>query len=383
MLYAQFDFSFDGKQVQIHSFASQGLIVSDKNNFLTMDTSRGSLALTDGGVSASTQLTDSWRVGAQMYVRNVGQLGDWQPQLDWAYADYRFARWFGVRAGKVKTALGLYNDVQDIDSMQTFALLPQGLYPMDLRSNFIAHTGADVYGIIPAFRKSQVRYTVYAGARANDPNGGYYYMLETNNPPLAQVNSFGGNTTGADLRLETPLHGFTVGSSYLIQSIHVALDFLHKFPGRITDGSGSPEQIVSGYMDYAAGRWHLSGEYRRDKAIRDVTLMGKPYMMSNGAYMGAFGTVAFRVDKRLEVGTYHSWFYVDAPKDPGPAANHIFDQAVTARFDLAKFWYAKIEGHFMDGYGDLYSAHGFYVATNPDGLRPKTNMLVVRTGVSF
>jgi len=56
---------------------------------------------------------------------------------------------------------------------------------------------------------------------------------------------------------------------------------------------------------------------------------------------------------------------------------------VTARVDLAKFWDLKIEGHFMDGYGNPQSLRGFYLQDNPDGLKPKTNMLVIRTGWNF
>jgi hypothetical protein len=51
--------------------------------------------------------------------------------------------------------------------------------------------------------------------------------------------------------------------------------------------------------------------------------------------------------------------------------------------NLTKFWVVKVESHFMDGYGSHYSAHGFYLATNPDGLTPNTNLLVIRTSLYF
>ena len=34
-------------------------------------------------------LTDRLRIGAQFYDRNLGNLGDWHPSLDWAFADYQ------------------------------------------------------------------------------------------------------------------------------------------------------------------------------------------------------------------------------------------------------------------------------------------------------
>src|SRR3569833_2875110 len=81
-------FTMGGRTVEIHGFASQGFAYSDNNNFLTMKTSQGSPAMTDFGANISTQLTDRFRVGAQIYDQNVGELGKWHPQLDWAYGDF-------------------------------------------------------------------------------------------------------------------------------------------------------------------------------------------------------------------------------------------------------------------------------------------------------
>src|SRR5690242_41484 len=69
---AQFSFTIAGRPVQIHSFVSQGFGYSNSNNYLTMQTRRGSFAMTDAGVNASIQITDQFRVGAQVYDRNVG-----------------------------------------------------------------------------------------------------------------------------------------------------------------------------------------------------------------------------------------------------------------------------------------------------------------------
>src|SRR5207249_12303520 len=146
-LHAQF--TIEGRPVQIHGFASQGFTYSNDNNYLTMKTSEGSFALTDGGVNMSMPITDKLRIGAQMYIRNIGTLGKWHPVLDWAVADYKFKDGFGVRAGIVKTALGLYNDTQDMEFLHTWAVLPQSLYPLDLRAVTISHIGGDMYGDIP------------------------------------------------------------------------------------------------------------------------------------------------------------------------------------------------------------------------------------------
>ena len=60
------------------------------------------------------QVTDRLRIGAQLYLRNVGELGNWHPVLDWGFADYRVRDWFGLRGGRVKTGIRSFsNDVQD------------------------------------------------------------------------------------------------------------------------------------------------------------------------------------------------------------------------------------------------------------------------------
>ncbi len=177
LVQAQFDFKLAGRDVQIHSFASQGFGYSNENNYLTMKTSKGSFAMTDGGVNISTQLTDRLRIGAQIYLRNVGKLGDWHPVLDWAFADYKFKDWFGLRGGKVKTTLGLFNDSQDNEFLHTWALLPQSVYPLDLRGSTIAHNGGDAYGRIPLQRLGHLDYTAYGGARSVDQHEGWAVVI--------------------------------------------------------------------------------------------------------------------------------------------------------------------------------------------------------------
>src|SRR5258708_1538771 len=237
---AQFDFKLAGRPVQVHSFASQGFAYSNQNNYLTMNTSRGAFSLTDLGANVSMSVTDRFRVGAQLYSYNVGQLGRYRPQVDWAVADYRFKDWFGVRGGKIKTALGLFNDTQDNEFLHTFALLPQSVYPIDQRGETIAHIGGDLYGNIPVRKLGTLSYTVYGGKRPSDLYGGVVYSLEKTQKidavPLAlyipadyahtvKVASSGGRAYGADLRWNLPIKVVLAAVSYF----HVTLDVEGKF----------------------------------------------------------------------------------------------------------------------------------------------------------
>jgi len=372
---AQFDFSVDDKSVQVHSFFSQGFAYSDDNNFLTMKTSQGSFALTDMGVNASVQLTDKFRVGAQAYDRNIGSLGDWHPILDWAVADYRFKDWFGVRGGKVKTVLGLYNDTQDAEFLHTWALLPQSTYPLDLRSTYAAHVGGDVYGQIPLRRLGNLAYTAYGGIVPYDKYGGFAYTLAEAGLPAS---TFDSHMEGVDLHWNTSVPGLAVGFSWANVSFDIKGNYqLYQTTYHLVS---KPERVSVGYADFTRDKWHLAAEYRRNNEFTDFTVFGQG-SLSNSSDQSWFASAAYRVLPKLELGSYYSSYRTDIVGIS--AAQHIYDPAVTARVDLTKFWVVKVEGHFMDGYGSPYSSHGFYPATNPNGLVPRTNLVVLRTSWYF
>jgi len=366
------------RPVDFHGFIQQGFAYSDANNYMTMKTSKGSAAFTDGALNAGVSITDKFRVGAQGYVRNIGELGNGQIQLDWAYGDYKFKDWFGVRAGKVKTALGLYNDTQDMEFLHTWAILPQSLYPLDLRASTIAHTGGDVYGEVALRKYGSLSYTGYFGRRSDDTRGGYRYGTQDSGSP---INKFTGNMLGTDVRWNTKVEGLIVGYSFMKQNnmVHGTLDAYGGLPYTV---ESDPLHVNAFYTDYTRGKLRLSAEFRRTYSNQQVIALGAP-STTNASDKGWFGSAAYRVSDRLELGTYHSQYRVDVPNSVVDGADHIFDQAITARVDLTKSWNVKAEGHFMDGFGDTYSARGFYLRSNPNGLQKRTNMLVLRTGWSF
>jgi hypothetical protein len=371
-------FQVEGRTVNVHAFVSQGFAKSNDNNYLTMDTRDGSGQLTDFGVNIGSQITDKFHVGAQMYDENIGTLGQWHPTLDWAFGDYKFKDWFGVRAGKVKTALGLFNDTQDMAFLQTWAIPPQAMYPLDLRASTIAHTGGDIYGHVGLHKSGSLDYTAYAGKRPDDIYGGYYKNPQSEGTPIDYARA---KLVGGDLRWTTPVPGLMVGTSLM--------EIWLNFGGHIVaagnlpfTGGSSPERIVAGYADYTIGNWHLDAEYRQNREMIDVTIFGQK-SISNNNDKEFFASVAYRLNKHLELGTYNSRFYVDVPSSKEAASGHIFDQTVTARFDLTKFWNVKAEFHFINGYGSTYSAHGFYLQDNMAGLVPRTDLFVVRTGFNF
>src|ERR1700687_713582 len=390
------DFKVLGRQVQIHGFASQGFIYTNDNNWLTMHTSEGSGAFTDFGANVSMQVTDRLRIRAQVYDHNIGNLGEWHPSLDWAFADYRFKPWLSFRGGEVKTVIGLYNDTQDYEFLNAFALLPQSVYPLDMHDANIAHMGGDLYGDVPlGLRPGTLSYTVYGGAWRDSYYGGYPYALRKNHAPI-NLTSNGGPQYGADLRWQTPLSGLLAGISRMNQddeSKGTFVPFWNPAAGKLPYWEYTRHCWLNQYYSqYSKRALRLASEYRRTY-IDAVDFNGTSNTQID--VRGWYVSGSYRVAKRLELGSYYSHYTMTThyggilgmvfPQrvDTSRPENHIYDKVVSARIDLNRFWNVKLEGHFMDGYGDGPYPDGFYQGDNPAGFKRNTNALVVRTGFNF
>ncbi|PYV84630.1 MAG: hypothetical protein DMG93_04105 [Acidobacteria bacterium] len=217
-----------------------------------MHTSQGSGAFTDFGVNMSTFVTDKLHVGGHYMTAIWGT---------WASGIYH---WTGRSGGKVKTRLGLHNDTQDLNFLRPFALLPQGVYPTDLRDATIAHTGGDIYGSFsPRSRWGMLSYTVYAGHRSDGIYSGYPYLLSQFG---THFKSYGGLQYGADLRWDTHWKGLLLGVSRMNEDIHAKGSTPDPFnPGVLIAYSehSRADWTNQFYGQYSHGPLQLEAEYRR------------------------------------------------------------------------------------------------------------------------
>lgn len=140
----------DPQALQVHGFVSRGWIKTTANNYLgTTERDQGSFDFTEVGINFTKLLGDRFRVGMQVFAHDLGPMGNYAPQLDWYYLDYRVADWLGIRAGKTKLPFGLYNESNDVDAGRVPVLLPQSIYPASSRESLFAQTGGELYGDLP------------------------------------------------------------------------------------------------------------------------------------------------------------------------------------------------------------------------------------------
>jgi len=303
----------------------------------------------------------------QLHMYQLGQFGGSNIMVDWASGDYRVNDHFGVRAGKVKTIWGLFNDSQDIDAVFLWILLPQGSYSIDHKSFYLAHVGGDVYGGFSLGKRAgTLHYVAYGGQATIDLNDGYIKTFAELG--LLFTNSLGGKTYGGDLQWETPLRGLILGSSGNM----LAAD------GTTPAGSfHSPAYLVpSMYGKFSRGKVYLAGEYDRIPINATITVGPTviPFVADGRSW---FAMGSYRLSRKFQAGSYYS-HYVNKAADTTQPANYSKDWVLCGRYDFNPYSYAKIEGHFLHG-----TNLGYYTSTNPNGLAPDSKMLAAKIGFSF
>lgn len=86
----------------------------------------------------------------------------------------------------------------------------------------------------------------------------------------------------------------------------------------------------------------------------------------------------YHVTDKLQVGTYYTRLWsAPLPSNP-PPADFFHEWVASGRYDINSNFYAKVEGHAINGTGI-----GYYGFDNPNGPKPKTKLLVAKIGFTF
>ena len=357
------------EKIQIHGGLSQGFLFSSSNNWLSTDSSNGSFRWNDIVLNLTDPLTEHLRVGIQLHSYMLGEIGQQKIAIDWALGDYKFNDHFGIRAGKVKTPLGLFNDIQDIDVLYPWALLPQSVYPADLRSFHLTHTGFVAYGDIPLSHKlGTISWQGFAGERTQDPDEGFALDLAESGVAVGDAS---GPTEGADVRWKTPLSGFIVGASYQKTTL--------KAPDALSDGVATPAAFryttFDYYVEFERGKLKLDAEWNIEPGYQRIGTPLFTYLPSRIYYfMGSW-----HFTDKISAGSYysHDWS-PEGNHDPSDPNNYTDDTALNTRYDFNRHFYTKLEGHYVRG-----DADSFYTVFNPNGLDKVSKLFLAKVGFSF
>ena len=187
-----------------------------------------------------------------------------------------------------------------MDFLHTSALLPQSVYPTDLRGATIRHRGGDLYGKIPAKQLGGFAYTVYAGLREDNAYGGYPYLLSGTG---GHFTSYGGLQVGEDLHWYTPVKDLVVGVAHMDANVTGSGTWTLPGLGTIPYSEYCKKALpisTSGSTRRATSS--LASEYRR--YWRDQEIFNNMWEVQTDV-RGWYVEGSYRVSKRLEFGSYY------------------------------------------------------------------------------
>jgi len=374
--------------IEIHGFISQGFLQTTGNNYLVEDSKDGSFQFNEMGLNFSSKVADKLRLGMQLFSRDLGSLDNNKIALDWAYADYRWQDWLGLRLGKMKSPFGMYNETRDIDMLRNPIFLPQSIYSEGMRDSFSSVTGVGFYGTIPLDFFGELSYQAQYGYIDIDNDSGvaqYFDSTGLNNAHDIECPRM----TVAELEWQTPLEGLRFSATGRWTNLEYDGITTNNFaygPGLPLNIDLDNMQIYTVSGEYVRGPWTFNSEivaYRSEMPVRldripvDTDNDGEPdtttsALLSDSMYdmMGYYWGGAYRFTKWFELGSYYS-IYVDEMN------NRVKDLALTGRFDITDHWIFKLEGHYFQG-GEIA-----YFTMNPNGLEDYWFLFAAKMTFSF
>jgi hypothetical protein len=401
--------------VIFHGFVGQGYLKSSANRYLAARTDEGTFALTEGALNVSAEPLPKLRVAAQLLARDLGVQGNNRVSLDWGLGDYRAKDWLGLRAGRLKLPIGLYNTLVDADVARPELLQPSGLYPLERRDITNAVDGGGVYGTVGLGGAGYLEYQSLVGTLDLDET----YVLtrtvrETSTALLRPLSAarltglgFTVNEASGDARWisstyaewRPPVPGLRLRVNGLAMSLDAsAFTTYTGYSGAAPVAIGARmslhrdvQQLVLS-TEYMRGGLRVTVEHlRQPRNETFLGLQGFPFPTPAGPPTVAeqestYGQVAYRIDDHVQLSGYYAVSYSDRHDKSGqrfiavgqPAHRAwVKDLAFTGRADVNRHWLFKVEYHHFDGTANLSGTE------NPNPLTQNWNLFAVKTTFHF
>lgn len=341
-------------RVQVHGFAGQAAIHTTDNRWFG-DSTELSLGLTEIGLNASARLSPKVLIAGQLLSRRAGDMYDGDLVLDYGLADVTLEssaeRRLGLRVGRLKNPLGLYNETRDVPFTHPGIFLPQVVYFDRVRHLVLSTDGAMFYG--EGYHDfGNLALTVGAGQSLIDENVEWAYL----NGDFPGDMEPDGNTLLGSLWYTTPDERLKVGLS----GAGLSLRFdPHEGPASILRSGTTDLLYLIASAQYNTERWTLTAEYAREPLewrgygplLPDRDATGEGYYLQ--------GTYRLRQD--LELMLRYEEGYADTADRDGSGleagtggllpANAGFSKILTAgaRWDIDRHWMVRAEYAYNDG----------------------------------
>jgi hypothetical protein len=347
-------------RLQVHGFASQAVLKTSDNRWFG-NSDQTSFDFTEVGLNASMRFDPKLLLAGQVLYRRAGEMYESDLALDYGLADITplssTEGRLGLRVGRIKNPLGLYNETRDVPFTHPGIFLPQVVYFDRVRNLVLSTDGAMLYGDrYTGF--GNFSFTVGNGWPVMDDNVEWAY-LNGDFPGDIKAN---GTTWLASLWYTDPSEQFKLGLSGATLSIKFDPDIR----GMPTIDRGHTDiDFWIASAQYNAEDWTLTSEYAREPIAwrgygplapdRDATGEGwylqgtyrlRPSVGLMLRYEEGYADTADRDGSKLEAATGGLL-----------PANFAFSKIVSAgiRWDINPNWMVRAEYAYNNGTNMLSS----------------------------
>ncbi len=372
------------EDLYVSGFVSQGYYKTSEYDYGIDNSQDGTAEFNEAALSVYSQPTEKLHIGVQLLSRDMGDIGNNSVRLDWAYGDYRWRDWLGVRAGKVKLQMGLYSIGWDVDMLRTPIFLPGSVYSESWRDFTLAHEGISFYGNSGAGSWGDLDYEVFAGAlNVPDVSNSYWkkafssdiqFELEYVNPIFAdslryefiRAEELSINfpwIMGGALVWNTPLNGLRFASMVNVGEYDMTF---HSLIYQDTIDPDTGELQDRSMIDLRAAwkdRYYMnvfSMEYAWKQFIASAELLN--FKDTGGVSQGWYAMLTWEPASLYSFSTYVSEHVQDIDDREGKRyvelglpdyAGWQREVALSGRLNLTQNWLIKAEVHGYDGVGQV------------------------------
>ena len=355
--------------LQMHGFLSQGFTWTSANRWYGKSED-GSPDLLEAGLNLSYRPVAPLMLAVQGLYRRVGMVDPNQLHLDYALADWTFwsesAGRAGIRLGRVKNPLGLYNETRDVAFTRPTIFLPQSIYFDRTRNLGLASDGVQFYG--EHYGKWGDWFLRLGLGWPNGVTDKEFERLVLGRtrpgefePRLSYIGRLSYEYRGGLVRLAVT--GAVVDNRYQ--------------PGRndlFRAGEARLQPLIFS-AQYNGERLSLTGEYAlrfiefRDfgRYLPDTDITGESYYLQG----------SYRILPKVEVVLRYDVYFADRDDTSGRRyarltgnprhARFARDWTVGLRWDVTPWWMVRAEWHKVDGTGWLAASENDMQNRQPAG----------------
>ena len=384
-------------EIAIHGFVSQGYLKSTGNNYLAKSM-RGSWEFAEVGINFGTNVSDDMRIGIQLFTRDLGELGNFNFEFDWGFADYTWYDEISFRLGRIKMPYGLYGEYRDLDIVRPGVLMPQSVYFESLRDLLVAFNGLQIYGTIDVGSSGfgSIDYSLFGGSIMGPGSGEKSSTAlffnnrayeQSRSTPLFRTRNDSVNPwmAGASLAWATPVQGLLLKFTMSHYYANIKADLNPLFIEQLSQIGQLPEYIdpVQSYhsmvnfsvgsLEYTIGEFIFAYEYAR--YYGEFQSLNAPLLPHTDLNQErSYAQVSYRINDSIQVSSYYG-YQRDPRKIYSPFPDLFLgqtkqdkilpegtldfqwfahDYSAAIRLDINDYWIVKLEGHYFNGTTHLY-----------------------------